>query len=535
MRRRSSVSTDIPNMATVANGERASGGSSGTGTEEDEFKFDAFLNGKRMRMSAEERHLLKSTFCEVCGGLLPFDDNPIILCDGSRCNKAFHIKCLTPPLNAVPEGDFFGPCCQPSKRVHMKTTAGMISGRGQMRRSRLLNRSHSKDTRIGPNEKMMPMNGLLSQFSESFSSRRRSTLVESIDDIEMPRGLRSQSPVRSYMERPISQPMTLEGEPILSQEDSSSESTDDWHKGLMNSHHQLIEDLGGIVGMDRIKELLVDLNCKINLRKERIRRCSNSDGGAGFGIAAHIALIGNPGTGKSMIGRILAKMLHRSHAVRRNILVKAHRSDLVAGYLGQTALKTAQLIDQARGGIMFIDEAHQLINPNKEDYGIEAYREIMKEMLSDNEDRVTFIFAGYPKQMNRFLSHDAGMESRISFRIQLPDYSLSDLGKICESKLSSREPGEGLPTEMEENVSIESILRILPADLVPRYNARIVDLLLDKAEASLARRLLITGDQVDIFRLCEADFKNAAVSLRYEMLQAAENNSTPSSSESGES
>ena len=241
-----------------------------------------------------------------------------------------------------------------------------------------------------------------------------------------------------------------------------------------------------------------------------------------------------------MIGRILAKMLHRSQAVKRNVLVKAHRSDLVAGYLGQTALKTAQLIEEARGGIMFIDEAHQLINPNKEDYGIEAYREIMKEMLSDrtvDEDRVTFIFAGYPKQMNRFLSHDAGMESRISFRIHLPDYSLHELAKICVSKLTNRAPTEGLPTKFEQRTDIENILRILPQELVPRYNARISDLLLDKAEAALAKRMLYVPepeDGIDIFTIRETDFRNAAVSLRHEMLQASTNGS-PDSSETANS
>jgi hypothetical protein len=129
------------------------------------------------------------------------------------------------------------------------------------------------------------------------------------------------------------------------------------------------------------------------------------------------------------------------------------------------------------------------------------------------------------------------MESRVSFRIQLPDYSLGELGRICESKLLNRQVQEGLPTEIETDVNLEQILRILPADLVPRYNARIADLLLDKAEASLARRLLRavpSEPEVDIFKLTEVDFKNAAVSLRYEMLQANANDS-PASSESGES
>jgi len=541
----------------------------------DSVEFAAFQNGKRVRMSAEEKVLLNSTFCEICGGMLPFEKNPIVLCDGPKCNKAYHLHCLTPPLDGVPEGDFLGPCCEASKRTQMKaSTVG--SGRAHMRRMRLMNRSTNRDSigsmnsTIGPSAKL-PIEGLFSQFSKSFSTRNRrsstSNLVETIDNDEPLYGKRKKPEelnnrnLRS-LSRDSAESLSVqvpEGDAAVPTTATSSSSSHEdentsmslveqapshnWHKSLMESHKRLIEDLQPIVGMARIKELLIDINCKINLRKERIRRSLSpvssvaSSTHMGSGMAPHIALIGNPGTGKSMIGRILAKMLYRAHAIKRNVFVKAHRSDLVAGYLGQTSLKTSQLIEQARGGIMFIDEAHQLINPNKEDYGIEAYREIMKEMLSDHavdEDRVTFIFAGYPRQMNRFLNHDAGMESRISFRITLPDYSLSELGMICESKMMSRDMTEGLPTEMDPSVDIEKILGMLPEELVPRYNARISDLLLDKAEASLARRMLTSEsvpEEVDIFKLSEIDFRNAVVNLRYEMLQANANRS-PDSSES---
>ena len=139
--------------------------------------------------------------------------------------------------------------------------------------------------------------------------------------------------------------------------------------------------------------------------------------------------LGNPGTGKTTVARMLSNILYNLKFIRQNKLIEVSSKDLVAEYVGQTAPKTMEVVNKARGGILFIDEAYSLAVDKNNSYNAEAIATLIKAM-EDYRDDLVVIFAGYTKEMQDFISSNSGIASRIGYTFVFEDYTNEELKKI---------------------------------------------------------------------------------------------------------
>ena len=194
---------------------------------------------------------------------------------------------------------------------------------------------------------------------------------------------------------------------------------------------EALKMLDELVGLDKIKSSVRSL---INFVKVRKLREDNELPNAP--VSLHMVFMGNPGTGKTTVARILAEIYHAVGALTKGQLVETDRSGLVAGYVGQTALKTTEVVKKAIGGILFIDEAYSLVPENaSNDFGREAIETLLK-LMEDNRGDLVIIVAGYSELMEKFICSNPGLESRFNRYFFFEDYSSGELfeifSAICE-------------------------------------------------------------------------------------------------------
>lgn len=146
--------------------------------------------------------------------------------------------------------------------------------------------------------------------------------------------------------------------------------------------------------------------------------------------AVHMAFLGNPGTGKTTVARIIAEIFKGLGVLEKGHLVEVDRSMLVAGFIGQTAIQTKEKIEQAIGGVLFIDEAYNLVDRGKNDFGIDAIDTLLK-MMEDHRGKFVVIVAGYNELMLNFLASNPGLSSRFDKILQFNDHSEEELWKVC--------------------------------------------------------------------------------------------------------
>lgn len=186
-----------------------------------------------------------------------------------------------------------------------------------------------------------------------------------------------------------------------------------------------IDELNRLVGMEKVKEQIIE-----HVRLVRYYRETNRDVLNSFYL--HTVLIGNPGTGKTTVARILTKIYKALGILERGHMVETDRQGLVAGFVGQTAIKTAEKIDAAMGGVLFIDEAYSLTQKSNSgnDFGDEAIQTILKRM-EDKRGQFFVFVAGYPDNMEAFMKANPGLSSRFDKVLKFEDYSSHDLMKIA--------------------------------------------------------------------------------------------------------
>lgn len=186
----------------------------------------------------------------------------------------------------------------------------------------------------------------------------------------------------------------------------------------------LLAELDGYVGMDAIKEevrSLINMVQVYKLRRENDLPTTD--------MSLHMVFSGNPGTGKTTVARIMARIYHSLDILSKGQLVEVDRSGLVAGYVGQTALKTQKVIEKAMGGVLFIDEAYALNGKSENDFGQEAIDTILKAM-EDHRDDLVVIVAGYTELMDRFIHSNPGLESRFNRFLMFEDYTPEQMVSI---------------------------------------------------------------------------------------------------------
>ena len=246
-----------------------------------------------------------------------------------------------------------------------------------------------------------------------------------------------------------------------------------------------MEQLTQLTGLELVKNDVATLVNFIKIQKVRA-----SKGMKAPSLSYHCVFIGNPGTGKTTVARILACIYKELGILEKGHLVETDRSGLVAEYVGQTAVKTNKIIDSAIGGVLFIDEAYSLVTNSSNDYGKEAIATLLKRMEDDRE-RLVVILAGYTQEMKEFIDSNPGLQSRFNRYIEFKDYSEEELLQIYLGNLKKYE-------YVITDGAIEKIKRVINKAIINKDhnfgNARWVRNIFEKTLEIQANRLATDGN-----------------------------------------
>lgn len=246
----------------------------------------------------------------------------------------------------------------------------------------------------------------------------------------------------------------------------------------------LLDELNALVGLEKVKNKVQDLI--VYQKVQKMRREKNLHSAKN---TLHLAFTGNPGTGKTTVARIVGRIYKRIGLLSKGHFVEVSRTDLIAGYQGQTALKVKKVIEQAKGGVLFIDEAYSITeNDHSDSYGRECLTELTKALEDYREDLVVIV-AGYTEPMNKFFESNPGLKSRFNTFIEFDDYSANELDKILFSMCKSNDYSldeeakakihlyfEQQTLHKDENFANGRLVRNLYDDLVMNHAKRVISI-----------------------------------------------------------
>lgn len=241
----------------------------------------------------------------------------------------------------------------------------------------------------------------------------------------------------------------------------------------------LRRELEGYIGLESVKrevESLINMATVYGMRKEKGLPVAD--------MSLHMVFTGNPGTGKTMIARFMSRVYHSLDILSKGQLIETDRSGLVAGYVGQTAIKTKKICESALGGVLFIDEAYSLAGGGENDFGGEAIDTLLK-FMEDNRDDLVVICAGYVGPMQRFIGANPGLESRFNRYIDFADYTADEMLAIF--KLQCTKNCYTLAADAEEK--LKSLLEVAASAAGTFGNARGVRNVFENVLVAQANRL----------------------------------------------
>jgi hypothetical protein len=265
-----------------------------------------------------------------------------------------------------------------------------------------------------------------------------------------------------------------------------------------------LDELSNLIGLSSVKNEIQRLSNYLQIEAKR-----RDAGLASSKQSLHFVFTGNPGTGKTTVARIVAELLYGFRVLNDDKLIETDRSSLVGGYIGQTAIKTKEVIDSALDGMLFIDEAYTLSGKGENDFGQEAIDTLLKAM-EDQRDRLVVVAAGYTSNMEDFLASNPGLQSRFTRFIDFPDYTVKDLCKIFMLLANNSQYSltplamanlalifNVLYTKRDENFGNGRLVRNLFEKTLGNHSDRLVELAdLSKDELTTISELDLPYDQI---------------------------------------